>query len=119
MEKEKTGTYKDYEIVPIKGLEEQHAETKIIENDVSFDYIGGTRRPCLACSLFFQIKKVESSKYNPHPGAFWDSNAALLSLHRHHAEIASTVYEGIFYQNAKITMAQVHDYDTASEDDAS
>ena len=119
LEKEKTGTYKDYEIVPIKGLEEQHAETKIIENDVSFDYIGGTRRPCLACSLFFQIKKVESSKYNPHPGAFWDSNAALLSLHRHHAEIASTVYEGIFYQNAKITMAQVHDYDTASEDDAS
>jgi len=117
LEAEKIGAYKDYQIVRIVRHETQHAETKIVESGVNFDYIGGTRRPCLVCSLFFQIQKIDQSKYNPHPGAFWDAKAALLSLHGHSGEIASTVYEGIFYKNAKIPMAHVHDYDTDSEDE--
>jgi hypothetical protein len=112
------GTYKDYKIIQVVGHEDQHAETKIFETGVSFNYIGGTRRPCFACSLFFRINKVAPSSYNPHEGGFWDANASLLSLGPHTPDILKLKaedYKGHFYMNEGVGLSQVHDYDTDSE----
>jgi RHS repeat-associated protein len=114
------GTYKDYKIIQVMGHEDQHAETKIVETGVKFDYIGGTRRPCFACSIFFRINKVPSSTYNPHEGGFWDANASLLSLGPHVPQILmlkESSYQGNFYMNEGVGLAHVHDYDTDSEDE--
>ncbi|HYF32993.1 MAG TPA: SpvB/TcaC N-terminal domain-containing protein [Chitinophagaceae bacterium] len=114
------GTYKDYKIIQVVGHEDQHAETKIHETGVAFDFIGGTRRPCFACSLYFRINKVPSSTYNPHEGAYWNANASLLSLGPFVPEILKLdekIYEGHFYMNAGLGLSEVHDYDTDSEGD--
>ena len=113
--KEIGGAFKDYKIEHVSGHEDQHAETKIVEAGKSFDYIGGTRRPCLACYLFFQINKIKPSTYNPHAGAFWDSIAALLSLGMHAEDIADTIAEGILYTNKDVAKAERFDYDTDSD----
>ena len=114
------GTYKDYKIIQVQGHSDQHAETKIVEAGVKFDYIGGTRRPCFACSLFFRINKVPSASYNPHEGGFWDATASLLSLGPHLPEILQlkeSSYDSNFYQNKGVTASHVHDYDTDSDTD--
>lgn len=79
---EKTGEYAGYEIVYIQGLEGQHAETKILTsvNLDNISFIAGTRRPCINCYLMFIVNKLDAGKFNPHPGGYWQSVNAALSL---------------------------------------
>lgn len=115
LETEINGAYQDYKLEFVKGHEEQHAETKIVEAGKQFNYIGGTRRPCLACSLFFQIHSIATTSYGQHPGAYWDSVAALLSLSPYQEHLSLTTYAGIYYKNFGVSASHVHDYDTDSE----
>lgn len=115
LETEIKGAYKDYKLEFVKGHEEQHAETKIVEAGKQFDYIGGTRRPCMVCSLFFQVHQIATSTYGQHPGGYWDSVAALLSLSPYQEHLSMTTYQGIFYKNKGLMGSKVHDNDTDSE----
>ncbi len=81
--------YGEYELVPVtEGWEGQHAETKIVDfiGKDEFDYIGGTKRPCQACSVYFRMMGVAKEKYNPHPGALWGTIRGLLPLSRYKEE---------------------------------
>lgn len=65
-----------------KGNQGQHAETKIIQSfgPNTFDFIGGTRRPCLACFMYMHMVGENADHFNKHHGSFWDSQAAYESL---------------------------------------
>ncbi|RKQ72464.1 hypothetical protein [Oceanibaculum indicum] len=122
--REKAGPYASYKLVVIKGREGQHAETKIVDAVADFDYIGGTRRPCLACSIYMREKGVDRSKFNPHPGAYWNSNQALLSFGSGSGDVGASV-SGIVrrpdipfdthFVSEGLTSSRVYDYDTDSE----
>lgn len=122
--REKAGPYASYKLVVIKGLEGQHAETKIVDAVADFDYIGGTRRPCLACSIYMRQRGVEPSKFNPHPGAYWNSNRALLSFGGGSSDVGAAV-SGVVrtpdipfdthFVNQGLGASSVYDYDTDSE----
>lgn len=77
-----SGSYGGYTIKQITGLEGEHAEAKILREVGAdgFQYIAGTMRPCLSCFLNFKIRGVDASAYNQHPGAFWDTVKAALSM---------------------------------------
>jgi hypothetical protein len=126
LETEKAGAYKDYKIEQVTGLEGQHAETKIVDAGKSFDYIGGTRRPCTACSLYFGARGVDQSKFNPHHGAYWNSKMALKSFGTVKTDLGKKVDQeitkrakqlAVFYFNKSISAKQKYDYDTDSDTD--
>ncbi len=122
--REKAGPYASYKLVVIKGLEGQHAETKIVDAVADFDYIGGTRRPCLACSVYMLQKGVDPSKFNPHPGAYWNSNQALLSFGSGSGDVGASV-SGVVrrpgipfdthFVSEGLAPSRIYDYDTDSE----
>lgn len=118
VEREKFG---EYALVHKWVKNGQHAETEIVETiGDDFDYIGGTRRPCLACYIYFIIRKIPQYKYNPHHGAYWDSNNALVSLLPYTEQINDDLLaqiDGKFYQNESLSGNSVHDYDTDSDDE--
>lgn len=124
LQREKAGPYASYKLVVIKGREGQHAETKIVDAVAAFDYIGGTRRPCLACTLYMLQKGVAPSKFNPHPGAYWNSNQALLSFGSGSGDVGASV-SGIVrrpdmpfdthYVSEGLASSKMYDYDTNSE----
>jgi RHS repeat-associated protein len=112
---EMAGPFKDYRLMQVFGWEDVHAEVKIESSGAHYDYIGGTRRPCFACSMYFQQMKTDPSKYNPHPGAYWDSQAALLPLVPFVPTMNTTTFAGNFYQTQGLPKSTVYDYDTDSE----
>lgn len=77
--------YGDYsiEIANKAGYNAEHAEAKIHkaarENNDKLVYVGGLKRPCLCCFLYFLIESSDEI-INPHVGAFWGSNSAALSI---------------------------------------
>jgi hypothetical protein len=118
--------YGDYKTIVVRGLNAQHAETKIVGQGYDFDYIGGTRRPCLACTLFFKAHEVHPAKYNPHNGAYWDSDAANLSyaslnkaMQEKYEQVVSDANVDFKnqYVNLGLSKQQYHNYDTDSDDD--
>jgi len=121
---EQKGDYADYKIEHVTGLEGRHAETKIVGNGKTFDYIGGTRRPCLCCTLYFIYKGIHQSKFNPHSGAYWNSEGALLSLsdlneaqQEHVTQVAEEHADELekHYVNEGLEGREVYDVDTDSE----
>ncbi|KAJ9447677.1 hypothetical protein DIPPA_70222 [Diplonema papillatum] len=82
--------YGNYTLVLVKSddrsVDGEHAEAKIVDYLVGegkdFSYIGGTLRPCLACSLYMKAKRIDQKKYNARSGPFWASKAALAPLVR-------------------------------------
>lgn len=71
--------FKDFKIiVSDEGTSGQHAETKLLAKygHKNFDYIGGTRRPCLACYVFMHMNGVSQDKFNSHHGPLWDTQNA-------------------------------------------
>lgn len=77
------GKFGDFILTKEKGgVSNQHAETKIIDSlgHGDIDYIGGTRRPCTTCFAYMALRGVDPAKFNPHHGAYWDANAAMLSF---------------------------------------
>lgn len=75
-------TYKGYKLEVVSGKAGQHAETKIVgeKGADGFDYIGGQRRPCISCEIYFQLNEVDTDKYNPHHGAYWEAQNSLKSI---------------------------------------
>lgn len=63
------------------GKAEQHAETKIVDElkPENIEWIGGVKRPCVSCYMYMTLNGLSPSKFNPHHGSFWDTNAAALS----------------------------------------
>ncbi|MQP67339.1 DUF4157 domain-containing protein [Niveispirillum sp. SYP-B3756] len=121
-----SASYSGYKIYVVRGLAGQHAETKIVGAGKQFDYIGGTRRPCFACTLFFKLHGVHESKYNPHYGAYWDSNTALKSYVRISEQsrerfkklVESNKIKQIkHFYNENATAQEVYDYDTDSDNE--
>lgn len=112
---EQAGDYRDYSMVFVPGINEQHAETKIVEAGKAFDYIGGTRRPCFSCSLFFAIKGVGVAKYNPHTGPFWSSIAGQISLSESRRGIKGTGLRPRFYRTRGLAKKDWTKYDSDSE----
>ncbi len=73
--------YRDYEIRFISNGLVQHAETKIEASLAGdYDYVGGTRRPCLGCWVYFKKRRVDPKKFNPHHGPFWPTTSGTLAL---------------------------------------
>jgi hypothetical protein len=121
---EMLGPYGSYKLTVITGLEGRHAETKIIDAKVDFDYIGGTRRPCLGCSIYMHQEGVDPSKFNPHSGAYWNSNRALLPFGRYLGDVRASIAAVLkrpglrfnrHYVNEGLALSRVYDYDTDSE----
>lgn len=122
--REQAGPYRDYTLKVIRAREGQHAETKIVDAGVDFDYIGGTRRPCLACTLYMRQKGIDSSKFNPHSGAYWNSNLALSSFASGSGDVGAAVSAtmrrpGVPYDTHFVSegleASRIYDYDTDSE----
>ncbi|MGK7885273.1 MAG: RHS repeat-associated core domain-containing protein, partial [Crocosphaera sp.] len=107
-----------YKVVIITGTDGQHAETKIIEqvDNLTIDYIAGTRRPCAACYLALKASDIKESAYNPHHGAFWDTDAAGMGLARFSPdEIKQQTISNNYYQNEGLVgQKRARDYDTDS-----
>lgn len=101
------------------GVSGQHAETGIVDEagPDNIDYIGGTRRPCTACYLYMHLRGVDESAFNPHHGAYWDSNAALQSF----SEWLWTTFQNRWVENESTldalttTIVNELDWDKAEE----
>jgi len=117
--------YADYKLEFISGWEDQHAETKIVQQlsqlGIQFDFVAGTRRPCVSCSIFFQILGVDPNSYQETKGAFWDTMAGALAYADleeqelsaiEHASVGST-----FNVNEGLTGRAALDVGTDSESD--
>jgi len=79
--------YHNYRLIYVKGLAGKHAETNIVDGvhpttgtAFEFDFIAGTRRPCVACFIHMLLSDVSQDKFNPHHGSYWNTNNALHSF---------------------------------------
>lgn len=107
--------YKDFKFEVIAdGKKGQHAETRIV-NKIrdKFDFMTGTRRPCLLCAEFLKQENINQSQFNPHSGALWCTKAAMIPFNGEIPDIKPTnqyVNEGLDYPLRNM-------YNTDSEDE--
>lgn len=79
-----------YQLQQVRGPADEHAEIKLgdflMRTKADFDFIAGTKRPCLSCSSYLDLIGVSQEKRTSHYGAYWDSYAAAMPFGAFSAE---------------------------------
>ncbi len=84
--KQKQTMRSKYEYEIVHGLRGEHAEIKLIKNNKYLDTITGVNRPCLACTIYMRMAGIQTTVYNNHVGAYWDSQNALMPIIKDYLE---------------------------------